>query len=576
MDASISDLHEALNSGRLSSSALVDFYLKRIRAYDRTGPDLNSLITVNPNAAAEAKRLDEQSKDNPSKGPLYGVPVILKDNMNTADMRTTGGALALKDSIPPGDSFVARKLRAAGAIILAKSNLGELAFVPTSRSSVSGQPHNPYDLTRHAVGSSGGSAIAVTSNFAAAALGTDTVDSVRGPAAITALVGLRPTTGLVSRAGIIPNSHTQDTAGTITRTVRDAAIMLDAIAGYDPNDTVTARSVGHIPSSYTSFLRSDGLKGKRIGVLRGLFTPSSTDVNAVIDQALKEMQSQGAEIVELNNVPSVDSLTIFHSLDVQVYEYQADLDRYLASLGPKSPVKSMQDFVERGDVDPKVGQFGIIGPFRWDASTKDTGMPDYDVRLVKSAGLRDFLLKVMADNNLDAFAYAAVDRTIPPIGEKMTMGWWNGVVAAVTGMPAIVFPAGFSEPTAAAPKPFPVGIELMARPWAEPTLFELAYSYEQATHHRKPPAPCRLFSRRGAAQSRAAFVSPADAEAFDNQPQTTLVGSGGVRTSRQNAEGLLDSGSGLNPPRQGGQREQSESHCRTLYVPWPFRGQRGA
>jgi amidase len=486
MEASIFDLREAVDSGRVSSSGIVDFYLKRIQAYDRAGPELNSLITVNEKAATEAKRLDDESKATPSKGPLYGIPVILKDNMNTADIRTTGGALALQASIPPEDSFVARKLRAAGAIILAKANLGELAFIPTSRSSVGGQPHNPYDLTRHALGSSGGSAIAVTSNFAAAALGTDTVDSIRGPAAITALVGLRPTTGLVSRAGIIPNSHTQDTAGPITRNVRDAAIMLDAIAGYDPNDPVTAGSVGHIPSSYASSLRGDGLKGKRIGVLRGLFTPASTDVNAVIDQALKEMQQQGAEIVELN-LPPVDSFTIFQNHDVEVYEYQADLDRYLAALRSDTPVKSMQDIVERGQIAPEVAQFGIIGPFMWDALTKNTGMVDYKERLAKSAALRDFLLKVMADNNLDAFAYPAVDRTIPPIGEKMTMGWWNGIVAAVTGMPAIVVPAGFSAPTAAAPKPFPVGIELMARPWAEPTLFEIAYSYEQATHHRRPP-----------------------------------------------------------------------------------------
>ena len=299
MEASISDLRQALDLGPLVVKYARRFLFEANPGVRSRGPDLNSLITVNQNAATEAKRVDGESKGNTSKGSLYGIPVILKDNMNTADIRTTGGALALKDSIPPEDSFVARKLRAAGAIILAKSNLGELAFIPTSRSSVGRQPHNPYDVTRHALGSSGGSAIAVTSNFAAAALGTDTVDSIRGPAAITALVGLRPTTGLVSRAGIIPNSHTQDTAGPITRNVRDAAIMLDAIAGYDPNDPVTARSVGHIPSSYTSFLRSDGLKGKRIGVLRGLFTPASTDVNAVIDQALKEMQQQGAEIVEL-------------------------------------------------------------------------------------------------------------------------------------------------------------------------------------------------------------------------------------------------------------------------------------
>lgn len=486
MEASISDLRDALDSGRLSSSGLVDFYLKRIQAYDRAGPELNSLITVNEKAATEAKRLDVESKAKPLKGPLYGIPVILKDNMDTADIRTTGGALPLKDSVPPEDSFVARKLRAAGAIILAKANMGELAFIPTSRSSVGGQPHNPYDLTRHALGSSGGSAIAVTSNFAAAALGTDTVDSIRGPAAITALVGLRPTTGLVSRAGIIPNSHTQDTAGPITRNVSDAAIMLDAIAGYDPNDPITARSVGHIPPSYVSSLRSDGLKGKRIGVLRGLFTLASTDVNTVINQALKEMQQQGAEIVELN-LPSVDSFTIFQNQDVQVFEYQADLDRYLTALGPNAPIRSMQEYVELGQIDPKVVQFGIIGPFMWDALTKNTGMVDYKDRLVKSAELRNFLLKVMADNRLDAFAYPAVDRTIPPISEKMTMGWWNGIVAALTGMPAIVVPAGFSAPSDAAPKPFPVGIELMARPWAEPTLFEIAYSYEQATHHRKPP-----------------------------------------------------------------------------------------
>jgi len=486
MEASIADLREAMDAGRLSPSALVEFYLKRIQAYDRAGPELNSLITVNENALAEAKRLEGEAKAKSSRLPLYGIPVVLKDNINTADMRTTGGALDLQNSVPLEDSFVARKLRAAGAIILGKANLGELAFIPTSRSSVGGQPHNPYDLTRHAFGSSGGSAIAVTSNFAAGSLGTDTVDSIRGPAAITALVGLRPTTGLVSRDGIIPNSHTQDMSGPITRTVKDAALILDAIAGYDPKDPITARSVGHIPASYTSSLRSDGMKGKRLGVLRGLFVPASTDVNTVIDQALKEMQQQGAELVELN-LPTIESFTIFQNQDVEVYEYQADLDHYLTALGPNAPIKSMRDLVERQHIDPKVAQFGIIGPFMWDALGKNTGMAEYKDRLVKSAELRDFLLKVMADNNLDAFVYPAVDRTIGPIGDKLTMGWWNGILASSGGMPAIVVPAGFSEPTAFAPKPFPVGIELMARPWAEPTLFEIAYAYEQATHHRKAP-----------------------------------------------------------------------------------------
>ena len=333
-EATISSIHAAFASGQLTCVQLVQRYLSRIEGYDHKGPALNAILRVNPRALETAADMDRMDAGARAQRPLHCVPVIVKDNYNTSDMPTTGGSVTLARSSPSGDAFVVKRLRQAGALILAKSNLTELARGGTTVSSLGGQTRNPYDLTRTPGGSSGGTGAAIAANFAILGTGSDTGQSIRSPASAQSLVGLRPTRGLVSRDGIIPFSTTQDEAGPIMRTVEDAARMLDAIAGYDPADPITAFGVSRIPASYTASLDRDGLRGARIGALMDFFGKDAVhrEVNAVMETAIGKLTEAGATIVRVN-IANIDALT--RDLDLGAFEFKAAFNRYLAGLGPR-------------------------------------------------------------------------------------------------------------------------------------------------------------------------------------------------------------------------------------------------
>src|SRR5213594_2097160 len=348
-EATISATHAAFAAGKTTCVQLVRAYLNRIQAYDHRGAALNSIITINPKALETAAEMDRlAAADKFRSRPLHCIPVILKDNYDTADMPTTGGAVTLAESRPPADGFVVKRLREAGAIILAKANLMELAWSGTTVSSLGGQTRNPYDLTRTPGGSSGGTGAAIAANFGVLGTGTDTGQSIRSPASANSLVGVRPTRGLVSRAGIIPLSSTQDAAGPITRTVEDAARMLDVIAGYDPADPITAFSRGKIPKSYTDALTKDGLNGARIGLLVDFLgkDPVHQPVNTVVEDAVTKMTAIGATVVRVT-IPGLDALT--RDLSLINFEFKPAFNAYLASLGARAPVKTLDEFIARGE-----------------------------------------------------------------------------------------------------------------------------------------------------------------------------------------------------------------------------------
>src|SRR5450432_1717928 len=344
-EATIASIHGAFAAGQLTCTQLTRFYLHRIAAYDMQGPALHAIITVNPKAMEVAAEMDRSYPANPaSAGPLHCIPIILKDNFNTFDMPTTGGNVSMKTSVPPSDAFTVARIRKAGALILAKANLSEFARGGMSLSSLGGQVRNPYDLTRTPGGSSGGTGAAIAANFAVLGTGSDTGQSIRAPASANNLVGIRPTRGLVSRAGVIPNSLTQDEIGPITRTVTDAALLLDVTAGYDPADPITAFGKGHIPTSYTQFLRTDALKGARIGVMTNLFGTAErhADVNTVMEGVIAKMAGLGATIVRFD-LPEYSVLA--PAVATPMFEAHTVMDRYFASLGPSAPIKSLAELV---------------------------------------------------------------------------------------------------------------------------------------------------------------------------------------------------------------------------------------
>lgn len=480
LEAGIQDLEKALNSGQITSEEIVRFYLNRIEKYDRQGPALNSIIALNPKALEEARSLDRERRGKGSRGPLHGIPVVLKDNINTFDLPTTGASMALKNSRPPADALIVKKLREAGAILLAKTNLHELARLGFTVSSLQGQTLNPYDLTRTPGGSSGGTAAAVSANFAAAGLGTDTVNSVRSPASATNLVGFRPTKGLVSCGGLLPAALTQDMPGPITRSVADSAILLDTIAGYDPEDSSTAWNIGNIPKTFTSSLQEDKLCGKRLGLLKTNFG-TDPEVLKVMDEAIKDILAQGAETIELD-LPLLETSFIFHLADVQKFESKPQINAYLQSLGAGTPFRSLQALLDSGLLHQTI----IPGLKESNALENGLAMEEYKDRLLNAARIREAVLKIMADYQLDALCYPHQQ----VLAAKTALGdqpGRNGILASVAGFPAITVPAGFSTPSAEAPDGVPVGIEFLGRPWTEPILLEIAYSYEQATKHRKLP-----------------------------------------------------------------------------------------
>jgi Asp-tRNA(Asn)/Glu-tRNA(Gln) amidotransferase A subunit family amidase len=477
-EATISDVHAAYMSGALTAVKLVQAYLERIQAYDQAGPKLNVVIFQNPEALEEAAALDEHlKKTGKLVGPLHGIPVLLKDNVNTKDMPTTGGSLSLAVYTPATDAGITQKLRQAGAIILAKVNLHEFAIWGETVSSIRGQTLNPYDLTRTPGGSSGGTGAGLAANFAIAGIGTDTVNSIRSPASANDVVGIRPTLGLVSRAGVIPYSFTQDAVGPLARTVTDAVKMLNVLVGYDPNDPATAWSVGNIEEDYTKFLKTDGVKGKRIGVLRSFFgkAPINEEINVVADKAIEDLHKSGATVIELHT-PDLDSGKMSSDISVHLYEFKPAINTYLASAN--APVKSLEEIIASGKFHPNIGD----NIKKAQSLEMDDG---YRQRLQQRSELQQRVMKIMADDRLDAIVFPHQMRLVVTVGETQVER--NGVLGSVTGFPSIVVPGGFSSPTPTAVAGVPVGMEFLGRPWSEKVLIEIAYGYEQATKHRLPP-----------------------------------------------------------------------------------------
>src|ERR1700719_4532402 len=471
METSIAEIHKAMQAGTLTCHALVQQYLDRIQSYDQQGPAIDSMLYINPASLEQADAFDQEFRRTHQLKPLGCIPIVLKDNFDTADMPTTAGAVILKDAQPEKDAFAVTRLREAGAIILGKANLQEFASGGISVSSLGGQVKNPYDLTRTPGGSSGGTGVAVAANFASAGTGSDTGGSIRSPASATSLVGLRPTRGLISRDGIVPVSFTQDTIGPMTRNVADAATVLDAMVGYDPNDPVTALSVGNVPKTYTAFLQN-GLKGARLGVLTNAFGhgPEYDEVNTVMAKAIDALKEEGAMIVSVDDtVLDIDALTANFRMNEP--EFKSALNHYLNQQGSHVPVHSLAEIIASGQYyKPTLEKFfSITQPYE-----DGPNSPDYKDRRMKMDEIKIEVANLMAKNQLDALVYPHQKCLVLPIGATFQKDR-NGVIAALAGFPAIEVPAGFSAPTTDAPIGVPVGMEILGRAWAEPELIKLAF-----------------------------------------------------------------------------------------------------
>ena len=487
-EVTILELQAGMKSGKYSAASLVKKYLVRVEQIDKRGPGINAVIEINPDALAIARALDEERKAQGPRGPLHGVPVLIKDNIDTHDrMTTTAGSLALAGSIPPRDSFVAQKLREAGAVILGKTNLSEWANFRSTRSTSGwsgrgGLSRNPYALDRNPSGSSSGSAVAVAANLCAVAVGTETDGSIVSPSSTNGIVGLKPTLGLISRAGIVPIAHSQDTAGPMARTVTDAAILLGELAGVDPRDDATKASGGKSHRDYTKFLDPNGLRGARIGVARNFFG-FHRRVDQVMETAMEAMQSQGAILVDPADFPTKGKFD-GSEFEVLLYEFKVDLNAYLASLGAKAPVRSLKEIIEfnernRENEMPCFGQEIFLkaqekGPLTEKAYLEAL---EKNRRLAGSEGID----AVMNQQRLDAI----VTPTAGPAwmtdlvnGDHETGG--SSSPAAVAGYPSVTVPAGqvFG---------LPVGISFFGRAYSEPTVLRLAFAFEQVALARKPP-----------------------------------------------------------------------------------------
>lgn len=476
----IEQAHAAMLAGDLTARDLVAACLARIDACDKRGPAINAVITVNPRALELADELDAKLRRRGLTGPLHAIPVLLKDNIQTKDMPTTAGSQSIAGYTPPADAFVTRRLREAGAIILAKVNLHEFAVWGETVSSLGGQTLNPYDLTRSPGGSSGGTGAGLAAGYGLAGLGSDTVNSVRSPASACCLVGLRPTIGLVSRAGLVPYALTQDTAGPLARTVADTAKVLTAIAGYDPLDTATAWSVGYTDADYSRHLTPGALAGARLGVVETLFGADAVhrEVNDVTAAALTALKDAGATLITVSD-PALDAGRLVADTSVHIHELKRDLDAYLADPGLDLPVKSLAALIAGGKYHP-----GIDANLR-QAAAVAADQTEYWRRLACRGQLQQLVTSIIVDNRLDALVYPHQKRLVVPVGQPQVDR--NGVLASIIGFPAITVPAGFSSPTAAAPRGVPVGLEFLGRPWSEPLLIKLAYAFEQATRHQQPP-----------------------------------------------------------------------------------------
>ncbi len=480
-ETTITKVHQAFRDKTLTCAQLVEAYLKRIEKYDKP-TKLNAIVFTNPNAMRRAQELDKELQETGKLRELHCVPVILKDNFDTADMATSGGSMVLKTSLPPDDAFMVKKLREAGALIVAKSNMGEWAFSPYfTISTTLGETRNAYDLKRVPAGSSGGTASAVAANFGLVGMGTDTGNSIRGPASHLALVGIRSTIGATSRDGVIPLLLNRDIAGPMTRTVEDAARVFNVIDGYDPNDPGTELSKGKLPDSYLEYLKPDGLKGVRVGVLREISDTPTTDpeVLKIFNQSLLDLQKAGAVIVDPFEIPDLDVLTQATGF---CSRFRYDINNYFASLGEKGPVKRL-----KAVVDAKKYHESSEGGMEW-AMSRDVPPEEHEIPCVDVEGdprrkaLRDAVVNAMNENDIDVIVYPSWNNPPRKIGDMDSPHGNNSpIIAPHSGQPAITVPMGFTQ------SGLPTGLQMLGRPFSEASLFQYAYAYEQMTRHRKPP-----------------------------------------------------------------------------------------
>src|SRR5262245_25237875 len=481
-ETTIAQIQAAFRDGSLTCRSLVEQYLKRIDADDKQGAKLNAIVMINPDALKTADDLDRRFRQSGPVGAMHCVPVLVKDNYETFDMPTTAGSLSLKDMMTGKDAFVVKRLREAGAVMLAKSNMAEFAFSPieTVNSILPGYTRNPYDTSRVTAGSSGGSAAALAANFAAIALASDTGDSIRGPAGHQALVGLRSTMGLVSRAGVVPLNLAADIAGAVTRTVADTTAVLQVIAGEDPDDPVTATSRGHVDANYAAALRADGLRGTRLGVLHQAYDTPTLDreVDGVFHAAIGELRKLGAEVIDPVAVADLDALRRTQGGGCNQFKY--DLNRYLAGLGDKAPMRSLADVIKSRNFHPSIQVRLESAESSGDVPGESAGCRSRDEFRVK---LRAAVLKLMDDQCLDAMIYPTWSNPPRLIGDLNTPGGDNNqFFSPSTGFPAITVPMGFTRGDT-----LPAGLQFFGRPWDESRLLRLAYAYEQGTRHRRPP-----------------------------------------------------------------------------------------
>ena len=489
-DLTIVDLQTGLRSGKYTARSLVEQYVARIGALDQKGPTLNHVLELNPDALTIADQRDAERKAGKARGPLHGIPILIKDNIDTADrMHTSAGSLALASSIPSRDSFVADRLRAAGAVILGKTNLSEWANIRSTHSSSGwsgrgGQGKNPYALDRNTSGSSSGSAGAVAASYCAAAIGSETDGSVTSPSSACGLVGIKPTVGLIGRSGIIPISHSQDTAGPMTRSVHDAAILLGALTGIDPRDDATKPSAGKSYTDYTRFLDPSGLRGARIGVVRETFMGYSPKTDKLVEQAIDVLKHSGATIVDPANLPSIAKIGDAE-LEVLLYELKTDLNAYLDSLGPSAPYKTLADIIRFNDQNA-AREMPYFGQELFEQAEKKGPLTDSKYKAARAKCLRyartEGIDAVMNKFRLDALV-------APTQGPVWLIDLVNGdgggggsftQPAAVAGYPHITVPMGLVQG-------LPVGLSFAGRAWSEPTLLKLAYAYEQASKMRRAP-----------------------------------------------------------------------------------------
>jgi amidase len=476
IEASIEELQIELDSGRITSVELVEFYLARIEAFDKNGPALNSIAYINPLAREEAQELDQERQQNGKRGPLHGIPILVKDNYETRGMPTTAGSKSLAGFVPDRDAELVSRLRKAGAIILGKTNMHEFAFGIETWGSFFGKTRNPYDPTRNPGGSSGGTGAAVAANLAVAGLGSDTCGSIRIPSAHNALVGLRGTQGASSRAGIIPLSSTQDIGGPLARSVTDLAILLDVIVGYDPEDPQTAAVAGQFDEQFIDALDSNALEGKRIGIVSELRyrAPEDSSVASVFDAAVEQMETLGAETVVVD-FPILEEV-IYQVRDgfyVLLHDFSNDMNAYLAT-SPDAPAQSVQEIINTGLVIPQVQ-----GRLNESLNSQNDPKEIYFEEFAKRTQLKSAIYEVMARHELDALAYPTIRRIASLITEEQSDDSCH--LSANSGFPAITVPAGFSQ------EGMPVGLELLGRPWDDVRLVGMAYAFEQATRHRRAP-----------------------------------------------------------------------------------------